>query len=221
MRLILLGPPGAGKGTQAARISDKYGIPHISTGDIFREILKRDDELARKVRKYVESGDLVPDEIVVEIVRERIHRPDCQRGFILDGFPRTKPQARALDEILEADGTPLTAALYLQVTEETVVMRLSRRRVCENCQAVYHLDFNPPKVPSVCDRCGGKLVQREDDREEVVRRRLRVYREQTEPLLEYYRQRGVLKEVDGNKPIEDVWREIQEILDPLAERGDC
>lgn len=221
MRLVLLGPPGAGKGTQAARISAKYGIPHISTGDMFREILKRDDELARKVRRYVEAGDLVPDEIVVEIVKERIHRPDCGRGFILDGFPRTIPQAEALDEILEADGTPISAALYLWVTEDTAVMRLSRRRVCESCQAVYHLDFNPPRSPGVCDRCGGKLVQREDDREEVVRHRIRVYREQTEPLLGYYREKGVLREIDGNKSIEQVWEDVQRVLDPLAECGDC
>ncbi len=221
MRLVLLGPPGAGKGTQAARISSRYGIPHISTGDMFREILKRDDELARKVRRYVEAGDLVPDEIVVEIVKERIHRPDCRRGFILDGFPRTIPQAKALDEILEADGTPITAALHLWVTEDTAVMRLSRRRVCESCQAVYHLDFNPPKSPGVCDCCGGKLVQREDDREEVVRHRIRVYREQTEPLLGYYREKGVLREIDGNKPIEQVWEDIQRALDPLAECVDC
>ncbi len=221
MRLVLLGPPGAGKGTQAARISAKYGIPHISTGDMFREILKRDDELARKVRRYVEAGDLVPDEIVVEIVKERIHRPDCGRGFILDGFPRTIPQAEALDEILEADGTPISAALYLWVTEDTAVMRLSRRRVCESCQAVYHLDFNPPRSPGVCDRCGGKLVQREDDREEVVRHRIRVYREQTEPLLGYYREKGVLREIDGNKSIEQVWEDVQRVLDPLAQCGDC
>ncbi len=221
MRLVIVGPPGAGKGTQSARISSKYGIPHVSTGDMFREILRREDELASRVRRYVESGELVPDELVVEMVRDRICRPDCERGFILDGFPRTLSQAEALDRMLREANKDLDAVLYLRVSEEAVVRRLSRRRVCESCGAIYHLDYSPPRVPGVCDRCGGRLVQRDDDREEVVRERLRVYHRQTEPLVGYYRQRGILIEVDGCKEIDQVWEDIQRALDPIAAQGDC
>ncbi len=221
MRLVIMGPPGAGKGTQSALISSKYGIPHVSTGDMFREILKRSDDLANRIRKYVESGELVPDELVVEMVRDRICRPDCERGFILDGFPRTVAQAEALDRMLESAGKELNAVLYLRVSEEAVVRRLSRRRVCESCGAIYHLDYNPPKRPGVCDRCGGRLIQRDDDQEEVIRERLRVYHEQTEPLINYYGERGLLVEIDGCKEIHEVWEDVQKVLDPLASRGDC
>ncbi len=221
MRLVIMGPPGAGKGTQSALISSKYGIPHVSTGDMFREILKRNDNLANRIRRYVESGELVPDELVVEMVRDRICRSDCERGFILDGFPRTIAQAEALDRMLSEAGKELNAVLYLKVSEETVVRRLSRRRVCESCGAIYHLDYNPPKRPGICDLCGGKLIQRDDDREEVVRERLRVYREQTEPLISYYGKKGLLVEVDGCKEIHQVWREVQRALDPIAAQGDC
>lgn len=221
MRLVIMGPPGAGKGTQSALISSKYGIPHVSTGDMFREILKRSDDLANRIRKYVESGELVPDELVVEMVRDRICRPDCERGFILDGFPRTVAQAEALDRMLESAGKELNAALYLRVSEEAVVRRLSRRRVCESCGAIYHLDYNPPKRPRVCDRCGGRLIQRDDDREEVIRERLRVYHEQTEPLINYYGEKGLLVEIDGCKEIHEVWEDVQRVLDPLASQGDC
>ncbi|RLG40186.1 MAG: adenylate kinase, partial [Thermoproteota archaeon] len=215
MRLVIMGPPGAGKGTQSALISSKYGIPHVSTGDMFREILKRSDDLANRIRKYVESGVLVPDELVVEMVRDRICRPDCERGFILDGFPRTVAQAEALDRMLESAGKELNAVLYLRVSEEAVVRRLSRRRVCESCGAIYHLDYNPPKRPGVCDRCGGRLIQRDDDQEEVIRERLRVYHEQTEPLINYYGERGLLVEIDGCKEIHEVWEDVQKVLDPL------
>ncbi|MDK2463888.1 MAG: adenylate kinase [Candidatus Korarchaeota archaeon] len=221
MRLVIMGPPGAGKGTQSALISSKYGIPHVSTGDMFREILKRSDGLANRIRKYVESGELVPDELVVEMVRDRICRPDCEGGFILDGFPRTVAQAEALDRMLESAGKELNAVLYLRVSEEAVVRRLSRRRVCESCGAIYHLDYNPPKRPGVCDRCGGRLIQRDDDREEVIRERLRVYHEQTEPLINYYREKGLLVEIDGCKEIHQVWEDVQRVLDPIASRGDC
>ncbi len=221
MRLVIMGPPGAGKGTQSALISSKYGIPHVSTGDMFREILKRSDGLANRIRKYVESGELVPDELVVEMVRDRICRPDCERGFILDGFPRTVAQAEALDRMLESAGKELNAVLYLRVSEEAVVRRLSRRRVCESCGAIYHLDYNPPKRPGVCDRCGGRLIQRDDDREEVIRERLRVYHEQTEPLIKYYGERGLLVEIDGCKEIHQVWEDVQRVLDPLASQEDC
>jgi len=221
LRLVIMGPPGAGKGTQSALISSKYGIPHVSTGDMFREILKRSDDLANRIRKYVESGELVPDELVVEMVRDRICRPDCERGFILDGFPRTVAQAEALDRMLESAGKELNAVLYLRVSEEAVVRRLSRRRVCESCGAIYHLDYNPPKRPGVCDRCGGRLIQRDDDQEEVIRERLRVYHEQTEPLINYYGERGLLVEIDGCKEIHEVWEDVQKVLDPLASRGDC
>ncbi len=221
MRLVIMGPPGAGKGTQSALISSKYGIPHVSTGDMFREILKRSDGLANRIRKYVESGELVPDELVVEMVRDRICRPDCEGGFILDGFPRTVAQAEALDRMLESAGKELNAVLYLRVSEEAVVRRLSRRRVCERCGAIYHLDYNPPKRPGVCDRCGGRLIQRDDDREEVIRERLRVYHEQTEPLINYYGEKGLLVEIDGCKEIHQVWEDVQRVLDPIASRGDC
>jgi len=221
LRLVIVGPPGAGKGTQSARISSKYGIPHVSTGDMFREILRREDQLASRVRRYVESGELVPDELVVEMVRDRICRPDCERGFILDGFPRTLSQAEALDKMLREANKDLDAVLYLRVSEEAVVRRLSRRRVCESCGAIYHLDHSPPKMPGVCDRCGGRIVQRDDDREEVVRERLRVYHRQTEPLVGYYRQRGILIEVDGCKKMDQVWEDIQRALDPIAAQGDC
>ena len=208
MRLVIFGPPGAGKGTQAKMLSEKLGVPHIATGDIFREAVKAGTELGKLAKQYMDRGELVPDEVVIGIVEERLRRPDCSKGFILDGFPRTIKQAEALDEMLQRMGVKLDAVVNLEVSEDEVVKRISLRRTCRNCGAIYHLITNPPKKEGVCDKCGGELYQRDDDREETVRSRLRVYRQQTEPLLKFYEQRGLLKNVDGEKPIEEVFKEV-------------
>ncbi|RLF09883.1 MAG: adenylate kinase [Thermoprotei archaeon] len=208
MRLVIFGPPGAGKGTQAKMLSEKLGVPHIATGDIFREAVKAGTELGRLAKQYMDRGELVPDEVVIGIVEERLRRPDCSKGFILDGFPRTIKQAEVLDEMLQKMGVKLDAVVNLEVSEDEVVKRISLRRTCRNCGAIYHLITNPPKKEGVCDKCGGELYQRDDDREETVRSRLRVYRQQTEPLLKFYEQRGLLKNVDGEKRIEEVFKEI-------------
>ena len=215
MRLIIFGPPGAGKGTQAERIVKKTGIPHISTGDMFREAAAKQTELGRKVKEYMDKGELVPDDIVVKVVEERLKQPDCEKGFLLDGFPRTLIQAKALDEILERLKTRIDAVINLEVSEEEIIKRLSNRRVCKVCGAVYHLIFNPPKTPGKCDKCGGELYQRDDDKEEAIRNRLKVYQTQTQPLIEYYRKKEVLKNVNGNKSINDVEKEIENILKKL------
>ncbi|NPV30141.1 MAG: adenylate kinase [Firmicutes bacterium] len=216
MRILLIGPPGAGKGTQAARIAGFCEVPHISTGDIFRAAVQAGTELGRKAREYLDAGRLVPDEITIEIIRERLKQPDCSRGFLLDGFPRTLPQAEALDRLLADLGTHLDVVLYIRVSPEVLVERLTGRRVCRNCGATYHVLFQPPRLPGVCDRCGGELYQRSDDTAETVRDRLEVYMSQTAPLLEYYRERGLLKEIDGEQEIEAVWAGIQNCL-----RGLC
>ncbi len=208
LRLVIFGPPGAGKGTQAKMLSEKLGVPHIATGDIFREAVKAGTELGKLAKQYMDRGELVPDEVVIGIVEERLRRPDCSKGFILDGFPRTIKQAEALDEMLQRMGVKLDAVVNLEVSEDEVVKRISLRRTCRNCGAIYHLITNPPKKEGVCDKCGGELYQRDDDREETVRSRLRVYRQQTEPLLKFYEQRGLLKNVDGEKPIEEVFKEV-------------
>jgi len=208
-----LGPPGAGKGTQAKRVSKKYGVPHIATGDIFREIIASSSEIGKKVEKYVKSGELVPDEIVNKIVRERLSRPDCRDGFILDGYPRTVEQAKALDRALENAGEKLDLVIELEVSDDEIVRRLSNRRVCRNCGAIYHLINNPPKIPGKCDKCQGELYQREDDREDIIRNRLRVYRERTKPLIDYYLKRGILVKVNGNPKVNEVWEQIRKILD--------
>ncbi len=216
----MLGPPGAGKGTQASIISERFGIPHISTGDIFREMARRDDELAAEVRSYMERGLLVPDDLVDRIVEERISREDCSRGFVLDGYPRNLHQAEALDSMLADRGWSLSAVLDVEVDDEEVVRRITSRRVCESCGAVYNLLTNPPARPGVCDRCGGRLIQRDDDREEVVRERLRVYREQTAPLIDYYGERGILRVVDGVGSVEEVAQRVARILEGLRGAGD-
>lgn len=212
MIIIMLGPPGAGKGTQASAISRKYSIPHIATGDLFRDEIARGTELGRRIEHYVKSGALVPDELVNEVVRRRIAMQDCKNGFILDGYPRTLAQVKALDEILGELGLKVDLVLNLSVSDEAVIKRLSYRRICAKCGRIYHLIFNPPRVDEVCDECGEKLYQRDDDREEVVKRRLRVYYESTEPLVEHYRRRGVLVEVDANGEIEEVEKRIDEVL---------
>jgi len=218
LRLIVFGPPGAGKGTQAERIAKKLGIPHVATGDVLREAVAKKTELGVKARGYMERGELVPDGIVVGIVEERLRRPDCEKGFVLDGFPRTLGQAEALDEMLEKLGTSIDVVINLETSEEEIIKRLSNRRTCRVCGAVYHLIFNPPKSPGRCDRCGGELYQREDDKEEVIKRRLKIYRVQTKPVIEYYREKSVLRTIDGNKSIEDVSRSIGELLEKLCAR---
>ncbi len=194
MKMVFLGPPGVGKGTYARAVSKEFGIPHISTGDIFREEIARGSELGRKVKEYVEKGLLVPDEIVVEVVKKRLSQPDCKRGFILDGFPRTISQARALDEF-----APPNLALLFVAPDEVIVERISGRRICAWCGAIYHVKYMPPKYPGICDRCGGPLIQRRDDRPEVVRERLKVYRETFTPIIDYYRGKGILREVNASE----------------------
>ncbi len=216
MNLILLGPPGSGKGTQAKLIVEKYGIPQISTGDMLREAVAKGTELGKEAKKYMDAGQLVPDEVVIGIVKERLQEPDCEKGFILDGFPRTIPQAEALDKMLEELGKKIDAVINIQVPEEEVVKRIVNRRTCRNCGAVYHLIYNPPKEDNKCDKCGGELYQRDDDREETVRQRYKVYKEQTEPLVDYYAKKGVLYNIDGTKSIEEVFNEIDKILQKLA-----
>jgi adenylate kinase len=217
MNLILLGAPGAGKGTQAKMISEKYGIPQISTGDMLRDAVAKGTELGRKAKEYMDRGELVPDEVVIGIVKERLQQPDCRKGFILDGFPRTIAQAEALDKMLGDLGMKIDAVINVAVPEEEVVKRIVNRRTCRKCGAVYHLIYNPPKEDNKCDKCGGELYQRDDDREETVRERYRVYRENTEPLIDYYRRKGVLFDVDGTKDIKGVFQEIDEILKKFAD----
>ncbi|AKG91352.1 Adenylate kinase [Geoglobus ahangari] len=215
MNLILLGPPGAGKGTQAKRIVEKYGIPQISTGDMFREAVAKGTELGKKAKEYMDRGELVPDEIVIGIVRERLSQPDCEKGFILDGFPRTIKQAEALDEMLDDMGKKIDAVINIVVPDEEILKRIVYRRVCKECGAVYNLIYSPPKQDGICDKCGGELYQRDDDKEETVKERLRVYKEQTEPLINYYSQKEVIYNIDGTKDIEEVWKQIESVLEKI------
>ncbi|TDA29762.1 MAG: adenylate kinase [Archaeoglobi archaeon] len=215
MNLILLGAPGAGKGTQAKFIVEKYGIPQISTGDMLREAVAKGTELGKKAKEFMSQGKLVPDEIVIGIVKERLRQKDCEGGFILDGFPRTIAQAEALDRIMAEMGRKIDAVINISVPEEEIVRRIVNRRICRKCGAIYHLIYDPPKRPGICDKCGGELYQRDDDREEVVRQRFAVYRKSTQPLIDYYRKRGVLYEVDGTKDIVSVKSEILSILEKL------
>jgi|Deesub1362A_J573_1020465.scaffolds.fasta_scaffold09372_2 adenylate kinase len=213
MNLVFLGPPGAGKGTQAKKLSEKFKWPHISTGDILREAVSKGTDLGRKAKEYMERGELVPDEVVIGIIRDRLKLGDAQNGFILDGFPRTVNQAQSLDEVLKKEGNSLDLVLYFEVSEEEVVKRLTGRRTCSNCGAIFHLIYNPPKNSDFCDLCQGKLVQREDDREETVKNRLKVYLSQTVPLIDYYREKGVLREIDAGKSEDEVYQEIKKVLE--------
>lgn len=212
MNVILMGPPGAGKGTHAAKIVEKYHIPHISTGDIFRENLKNGTELCNKAKEYMDKGQLVPDEIVVEIVKDRLEKPDCEKGFLLDGFPRTVKQADALEDFLKNAGKKIDAVINMVADRETLINRVIYRRVCPECGAVYHLINIPPKEEGKCDVCGANLVQRKDDTRETIEKRLDVYQEQTRPLIDYYSKKGLLHEVDGSKPIDEAFGDICRIL---------
>ena len=209
MYIVFLGPPGAGKGTQADLLAEKFELVHISSGDLLREAVRLQTDLGKKARGYMERGELVPDSLVVDMVVDRLSWPDvARRGAILDGFPRNVNQAKALDDALKRRGASVDLAIYLRVSEPVLVQRLSARWECGACKAVYHELASPPRTPGVCDRCGGVLVQRPDDRPETVRRRLQVYFEQTLPLLEYYRERGVLVEVDGERSIPEVAADV-------------
>lgn len=211
MRLVLLGAPGAGKGTQAVILSEKYNIPHISTGDIFRSNIKNNTELGKKAKEYIDKGLLVPDELTIDIVKDRINKPDCSDGFILDGFPRTIFQAQELDKFLEGMGIELDCVLNIDVSDEKIIKRLSGRRVCQ-CGKTYHILNNPPKKEGICDSCNGELFQREDDREETVIQRLETYHKQTEPLIEYYEKSGKLVTVEGRESIDDTTKEVLDAL---------
>jgi len=210
--LILLGPPGAGKGTQAARIVEDYSIPHISTGDMLRNAVKNQTAMGLEAKRYMDAGDLVPDSVVIGIVKERLQEPDTSGGFLLDGFPRTIPQAEALDDTLESIGRGVSKALAILVDDEELVRRLTGRYICRDCQTPFHMVFNPPATVGVCDKCGGGLYQRDDDSEATVRNRLAVYARQTEPLIAYYDSQGVLVRIDGEQTPEKVYADLQESI---------
>ena len=212
MKVIMLGAPGAGKGTQAKKIADKYQIPHISTGDIFRANIKNGTELGAKAKAYMDQGLLVPDELTCDLVMDRIGQDDCKNGFVLDGFPRTIPQAEALDAALTKINQKMDYAIDVDVPDENIVNRMSGRRACLNCGATYHIVSIPTKVEGVCDRCGSPVVLRDDDQPETVKKRLDVYHEQTQPLIDYYKEQNILRTVDGTQPMEDVFGAIVEIL---------
>ena len=204
MNLVLLGPPGSGKGTQAERLKAQLGLPHVASGDLFRENVGNETGLGLLAKGYMDRGQLVPDDVTIAMVRERLQQPDCDDGVILDGFPRTLAQALALDKMLAGTGRALAGVLYINLPDEETVRRLSGRWICGQCQTPYHAVFSPPAEEGVCDECGGELYQRDDDRPETVRARLRVYHEQTAPLIDYYRRAGLLVEVDGAGDIEAV-----------------
>ena len=212
MKIIMLGAPGAGKGTQAKMIADKYGVPHISTGDIFRANIKNGTELGMEAKKYMDQGLLVPDELTVRILLDRVAQDDCKNGYVLDGFPRTIPQAEVLDSELTKLGDHIDYAINVDVPDENIVKRMSGRRACLTCGATYHMEHVPPKKEGICDVCGSELVLRDDDKPETVKNRLNVYHEQTQPLIDFYTEKGVLKTVDGTVPMEEVFAAITAIL---------
>ncbi|MDJ1112189.1 MULTISPECIES: adenylate kinase [Macrococcus] len=215
MNIILMGLPGAGKGTQASEIIKKYPIPHISTGDMFRAAIKNNTELGQKAKSFMDNGELVPDEVTIGIVRERLLEEDAKRGFLLDGFPRTVEQAVALNDMLAEADRKIEAVVNIDVQEEELMNRLTGRRICETCGTTYHLVFNPPKVEGICDIDGGKLYQRADDNPETVRNRLDVNIKQTKPLVDFYTEQGVLFNIDGSKDIKDVTAEVEAVLQKL------
>ena len=212
MKIIMLGAPGAGKGTQAKMIADKFGIPHISTGDIFRANIKNGTELGKKAKEYMDKGQLVPDELTVEILLDRVAADDCKNGYVLDGFPRTIPQADVLDKELTKLGDKVDFAINVDVPDENIVRRMSGRRACLKCGATYHIEHIPPKQEGICDTCGSELVLRDDDKPETVLNRLKVYHDQTQPLIDFYTERNVLKTVDGTRDMKDVFADIISIL---------
>ncbi len=211
--IILLGAPGAGKGTQAQIINEKLGLPHISSGDIFRENLKNQTELGKLADSYIKAGQLVPDEITIKMIKERLSQPDCINGAILDGFPRTPQQADALEQMLTEFNARVESVIYISVADEVLIERLSGRWICRAQGHVYHILYNPPKVPGICDIDGSELYQRDDDKVETVRQRIKVYHQQTQPLIEYYQRKGLLVEIDGNQSIEKISADIMQVLD--------
>ena len=213
MNMIFLGLPGAGKGTQAKKVSAKYNIPHIATGDIFRKAIKNETPLGSKAKSYIDKGELVPDEVTIGIVRNRLKEDDCKDGFILDGFPRTIKQAEALSDIMDELNTQLDLALYIKVAEKELIKRLSGRRVCEDCGATYHVEFNPPEEEGICDQCGGKLIQRSDDKEETVKNRIEVNRKKTEKLIDYYQDKNLLETIESTGGIDQVFTKITSIIE--------
>ncbi|WP_088006770.1 adenylate kinase [Indiicoccus explosivorum] len=212
MNIVLMGLPGAGKGTQADKIIEKYDIPHISTGDMFRAAMKEETELGLKAKSFMDKGELVPDEVTIGIVRERLSKPDCEKGFLLDGFPRTVPQAEALEALLAEMGRRVEHVVNIQVDQDELVTRLTGRRICQQCGATYHVVFNPPKVEGICDRDGGTLYQRADDNPETVKNRLEVNIQQTQPLLDFYASKGVLANINGQQDIQEVFADIDALL---------
>jgi adenylate kinase len=223
MRIVFLGPPGVGKGTQAVKLVDRYDIPHISTGDALREAVKNETQIGLKAKSFMDEGTLVPDQVVIGIIRERLRQSDCDRGFILDGFPRTVEQAAALDGIMQEMGVELDAVLSVDAPDEVIIERLSGRRTCRSCKRVYHLLYMKPKKSGVCDACGGELYQRDDDKPEAIKKRLDVYKEQTAPLIDYYGKSGKLQTIDGTKDVEGVFDEIVNRIEgkSYAEEGEA
>ena len=213
MKIIMLGAPGAGKGTQAIKIAEKYNIPHVSTGDIFRANIKAQTELGMEAKKYMDQGQLVPDELTVRILLDRVAKDDCKNGYVLDGFPRTIPQAEVLDEAVAKLNDKIDYAINVDVPDENIINRMSGRRACLKCGATYHIQHVPPKKEGICDECGSELVQRADDKPETVKERLNVYHDQTQPLIEYYEKKGILKSVDGTQDMGDVFNAIVDILE--------
>ncbi|MFJ4005479.1 adenylate kinase [Streptomyces sp. NPDC090023] len=213
MRIVLVGPPGAGKGTQAVRLAEKLGVPHISTGDLFRANISRQTELGKLAKSYMDAGNLVPDEVTIAMAKDRMEQPDAENGFLLDGFPRNVSQAQALDELLQGEGIKLDAVLDLEVPEEEVVKRIAGRRICRNDSAhVFHVTYSAPKKEGVCDVCGGELYQRDDDSEDTVRKRLEVYHTQTEPIIDYYKAQGLVVTISSLGPVDEITKRALEAL---------
>ena len=221
MKIIMLGAPGAGKGTQAKRIAEQYGIPHVSTGDIFRANIKEQTPLGMEAKSYMDRGELVPDELTVKILLDRVAKDDCKNGYVLDGYPRTIPQAEVLDKAIEETQDPsangadekIDFAINVDVPDENIINRMSGRRACLKCGATYHIQYMPPKTEGICDKCQSELVIRDDDKPETVRNRLSVYHEQTAPLIDYYSNKGILRTVDGTKDVDEVFSDIKNILE--------
>ena len=212
MKIIILGAPGAGKGSQASRIAKEYQLPHISTGDIFRANLKEETELGKRAKSFMDKGELVPDDITIAMLLDRIHKEDCKNGYILDGFPRTIPQAEALKEALAKKDEKIDLALDVEASDELIIKRMAGRRTCPACGAIYHIVTLPPKNEGICDRCGADLIQRKDDNEETVKNRLKIYHEVTEPLISYYKKEGILEEIDGAEELDKVFEKVKRII---------